>query len=134
MSSLSAPPPAPPPLSVPASTAAPTVRVRLGELAATAALSVKGVSAMAPDPRGVHKTPAAGGELTGVGAAATAGGRYEVNLHLRAELVPLHPLAERVRESVQRAASRAYLAAALGPVSVFFEDLAHPLDDEPGAG
>jgi len=132
MSSLSAPSPAPQP-SVPASTVAPTVRVRLAELAVAGALSVNGVSAMAADPRGVHKTPATGGELTGVGAAVTVDGRYEVTLHLRAELVPLHPLAERVRESVQRMASRARLGDALGAVSISFEDVAHPLAAEPGA-
>ncbi len=132
MSSLSAPPPGPQP-SAPASTVAPTVRVRLAELAVAAALSVKGVSAMAADPRGVHKTPAAGGELTGVGAAVTGDGRYELTLHLRAELVPLHPLAERVRESVRRMASKAALEDALGPVSIAFEDVAHPLVVEPGA-
>ncbi len=124
MSSTSTPPSAPPTLAASAAGVRPSVRVQLAELAVEAALSVPGVSAMEADPQGVHKTPAPGGELKGVGAAVTADGRYEIGLHLQAELVPLHPLGDRVRQAVQRAASGAGLGEALGRVTVSFEDLA----------
>ena len=55
---------------------------------------------------------------------AGEGGRYDVDLHLVARLVPLPHLAERVRSRVTKAVQRAGLAERLGPVSIRFEDLA----------
>lgn len=56
-------------------------------------------------------------------AAAISGGRFGVELHLIAELVPLRPLAERVRSAVEAATTAAGLEAALGPVDIAVDDV-----------
>lgn len=67
-----------------------------------------------------------GERIPGVVVAALGDGRHAVTLHLIAEPVPLHPLADSVRAAVERAAAAGSLSAALGPVDVAFEDIAQP--------
>jgi hypothetical protein len=101
-------------------------RVRVARVALAAALEVDGVAAAHVPALGPPSTQSSGGRVEGVTAVAGEGGRYEVGLHLVARPVPLHPLGERVRRRVVGAVARAGLAERLGPVSVFFEDLAAP--------
>ena len=100
-------------------------RVLLARTAIAAALMVDGVvEAHAPEKGGVVTGSSGGAAIQGVRVLAGEGGRYDVDLHLVARLVPLPPLAERVRSRVTKAAQRAGLADRLGPVSIRFEDLA----------
>jgi hypothetical protein len=104
-------------------------RVALARLALTAALAqpgVVGAQAGAGLPR-VTSTRS-GGLLSGVAVSAAAGGRYEVDLRLVAELVPLDQLADRVRARLATAAKRKGLAALLGAVNIEFVDLAAATD------
>ncbi len=64
----------------------------------------------------------AGGRLEGVMCIAAPEGGYEVSVRLVAGLVSLHPLGERVRAAVVRAARLAGIE--LAGVSVHFADLA----------
>lgn len=111
----------------PAPVVGPSRRLRLALLAARAAQGTAGVSGLVADPRGVHATVSPSGTLPGVGITALPGGRFEVALHLRSELVPLYPLGDRVRKEITRVAVEAGLGSALGPISVEFEDVSHPL-------
>jgi hypothetical protein len=98
-------------------------RVRLARAARQAALTVRGVRALDAGPAGTFVTGASHGErLDGVTCIAAPEGGYEVSLRLIAGLVPLHPLAERVRAAVVRVASFAVIE--LVSVSVHFADLA----------
>jgi len=104
-------------------------RVALARLALAAALAqpgVVGAQAGAGLPR-VTSTRS-GSLLSGVAVFAAAGGRYEVDLRLVAELVPLDQLADRVRARLATAAKRKGLAALLGAVNIEFVDLAAPAD------
>src|SRR5512142_2653828 len=98
-------------------------RVRLARAALDAALRDPGVVRGDTGPLGVVRTRDGAGALAGVTVAAEAGGRYSVDLHLVARLVPLRPLADGVTERVRVAASRAGLAAVLGTVSVYIDDV-----------
>ncbi len=98
-------------------------RVELARLALAEALATNGVIGAVEGRRGFWVTVCNGERLGGVTARALPDGRYEIALHLVGRLlVPLHPLAERVRSRVERAASEAGLADALGPVDIAFED------------
>ncbi len=103
----------------------PTDRVRLAEVALAAALKVEGVVSLHASPGG-GSTRGSGRRLDGVSVVAGGDERFDVALHLVTRIVPLHPLAERVRERVSRAAGRSGLGDRLGPVDVRIEDLAEP--------
>jgi hypothetical protein len=120
---MPAPPRAPQPAPEPAE---PSERARLARLALDAALGVDGVVSPHTGPGGTRVTSDRGERLPGVTAAALAGGRYSVELHLVTRVVPLHELADRVRSRVVRAASTAGLEDALGPVHVTIEDVVVP--------
>jgi hypothetical protein len=101
----------------------PSDRVRLARAALSAALAAPKVvrGDAGPDPQRV--TVDAGERLVGVLAIAEPDGRYEIELRLVAELVPLHALAEEVRVRVRRAAAHAGLDALLGEVNIEFGGL-----------
>lgn len=107
-------------------TAGPSERAQLARVALTAALGVDGVVSSHAGPGGTRVTEDRGERLPGVLATALAGGGYGIELHLVTEVVPLFPLAERVRSRVERAASSAGLAHVLGPVDVTIEDVVMP--------
>jgi hypothetical protein len=109
----------------PASTE-PSERVQLARVALDAALGVDGVVSSHAGPLGVWVTADREERLPGVLATALAGGGYGVELHLVTEVVPLPPLADRVRSSVQRAASSAGLSAVLGRVDIAIDDVVMP--------
>lgn len=98
-------------------------RVRLAQVALAAALAVPDV-VRGEAGAGFPRMTAGGSELLmGVSATAQSDGRYAIDLRLIAGLVPLRPLADRVRERVQAAAARAGLGASLGSVDVEFADV-----------
>lgn len=98
-----------------------SLRVRLAELAAGAAIAVPGVAGLRTSRLGLHVTGGAGQRVDGVVVTALRNGSYEVDLHLVCELVALPALAERVRAGVLDAAAGAGLGEALGPVHVRIE-------------
>jgi hypothetical protein len=104
----------------------PSERVQLARLALDAALGVDGVVSSDAGPLGTWVTADRGERLPGVVATALADGVYGVELHLVTEVVPLRPLAERVRSSVEQAVSSAGLAQLLGPVDITVEDVVLP--------
>lgn len=104
----------------------PSARVRLARLALDAALAVDGVVRSDPGPLRVRITAEGQDRVPGVVSAALADGRYEVSLYLVTLMVPLHPLADRIRSRVARAASQAGLDDLLGPIDIAFEDLVEP--------
>jgi hypothetical protein len=99
-------------------------RVELARLALAQALALDGVVRADAGPLGTRITLDGREPLAGVTAAALADGRYGVTLHLVSRVVPLRPLADRIRARIKRGASRAGLEDALGPIDIFFEDLA----------
>jgi hypothetical protein len=103
--------------------AAPSERVRLARVAHNAALGVNGVVAADAGRFGTRVTADGEERLPGVLVTARAGGGYAVELHLVCDVVPLRPLAERIREQVERAAAGAGLAHALGHVDITIEDV-----------
>ena len=103
--------------------AVPSERVMLARVALDAALSVNGVVSGDAGRFGTWVTADGEERLPGVLVTARAGGGFAVELHLVAQVVPLHPLAERIREQVARAAAGAGLADVLGNVDVTFEDV-----------
>ncbi|CAN5261428.1 hypothetical protein BH18ACT14_BH18ACT14_11310 [soil metagenome] len=97
--------------------------MELARLALAEALATNGVIGAVEGPRGLWLTVSEGEQLGGVTAVALPDGRYEIGLHLVGRLlVPLHPLAERIRSRIERAATEAGLADALGPIDIAFED------------
>ena len=110
--------------------AAPSERVLLARLALDAALGVPGVVSADAGRFGTRVTADREERLFGVLATALADGGYAVELYLVSEAVPLHPLADRIRERVERAAASAGLAAALRYVDIAIEDVVTP--DETG--
>lgn len=118
MSSPASEPARPPAASRPLS-----VRVQLARLALESALAVDGIVGSDPGPRGVRVTVDGRERLPGVTSMARADGTYGLALHLVTRVVPLHPLADRVRSRVARAAARAGLAERLGPLDITIEDV-----------
>ena len=106
--------------------APPSERVQLARLALDAALGVDGVVSVHAGPLETWVTADREERLPGVLVTAVAGGGYGVELHLVTSVVPLLPLADRVRSEVERAASSAGLADVLGPVDVAIEDVVVP--------
>ncbi len=101
----------------------PSGRGELARLALEAALAVDGVVRSEGGPRGAWVTEVEGERVAGVVAAAQADGRYAVALHLVARPVPLHQLAERIRDRVLRSADRAGLGPSVGTIHVSIEDV-----------
>lgn len=101
-------------------------RVELARLALTQALSVDAVLHATAGPLGTRSTLDGRERLGGVTAAALSDGRYGVTLHLVVHVVPLRPLAHRIRARIERGAARAGLENALGPIDIVFEDVAEP--------
>lgn len=100
-------------------------RVRVASAALEAALAVPGVAGADAGPLGAHVTGVGGGErLEGVICAATEGGGYALSLRLICEAVPLHPLADEIREAVEASAADAGASRAPETVSIAFVDLA----------
>ncbi len=98
-------------------------RTELSRLALAEALATNGVIGAVEGPRGLWVTVSDGERLGGVTALALRDGRYEIGLHLVGRLlVPLHPLAARIRSRIERAAAEAGLAHVLGPIEIAFED------------
>lgn len=87
-----------------------SVRVRLEETARAAAQAEDHVVSVSSG-RG------------GVSAFAEPGGRYSVTVAIVAEIVPLLPLADRLREQIRLAAVAAGLGDELGCVDVKFENV-----------
>ncbi len=108
--------------------AAPSERVLLARLALDAALGVPGVVSGDPGRSGTRVTADREERLPGVLATALADGGYAVELYLVTEAVPLHPLADRIRERVEGAVASAGLAAALRYVDVAIEDVVTPVE------
>lgn len=115
--------PAPPSPSQPEAAAAPSERVLLARLALDAALGVPGVVSGHAGRFGTRVTVDRDERLAGVVATALAEGGYAVELYLVSEAVPLHPLAARIRERVERNAASAGLGDALAYVDVAIEDV-----------
>ena len=112
----------------PAAGPAPAVseRVELARLALRQALSAEGIVRADAGPLGTRITLDGHERLGGVTAAALSDGRYSVPLHLVARVVPLLPLARRIRAGIERGAARAGLEQVLGPIDIVFEDVAAP--------
>lgn len=91
----------------------------IARAASAAALGEKGVVRGHDGGDGRYAT-IVGDRLPGVVVVALRGGRYSVDLYLTAELVPLDPLAERIREAVRRDVRAIELEELLGPVNVAF--------------
>ncbi|MBA2566876.1 MAG: hypothetical protein ACR2IN_05615 [Thermoleophilaceae bacterium] len=94
----------------------------MARLALDAARSLDGV-VDSTSGRGRWVTPDRNGVVPGAIAVVRADGRFDVELHLVADLVPLHPLGERIRDRVERDARVAGVADLIGPVHVAFEDV-----------
>lgn len=108
-----------------------SARLELARLALAEALATNGVIGAVEGPRGFWVTASDGERVAGVTAVALPDGRYEIGLHLVGRLlVPLHPLAERVRSRIGRAATEAGLAYVLGPIDVAFEDTSESAEIE----
>lgn len=98
-------------------------RVRLAHLALDAALAVDGVHAADAGPRGMHLTVSGASVVRGVRVAAEPGGRYSVDLGLRARMVALPALADAVRARIARSAQIAGSEDLVGSISVTFHDV-----------
>lgn len=116
MASESGKPPAASPEKPPSRAAA------VARLALDAARSLDGV-VDATSGRGRWITPDRNGVVPGAIAVVRPDGRFDVELHLVAGVVPLHPLGERIRDRVERDARVAGVGELIGPVHVAFEDV-----------
>ena len=109
---------------------APSTAARLARLARETTLGVEGVAATSAGVVGLRGTPDRGEIISGVVATALREG-YELSLYLVAEVVPLHALADRVREAVRARVTAELPGLTLGPISVAFEDIAEPSSARP---
>jgi len=108
------------PAEVPASA---SVRLRLAAIARAAALATRGVVGLDAGRAGLRMTASEGLRVDGVVCTALSDGRYQLSVHLVAEVVALRPLADAVRARVERDVAIAGLADRLGPVNVAVEDI-----------
>lgn len=90
--------------------AAASVRARLEQVARSAATAEPGVFVVSSGSDGVF-------------AVAEPGGRYDVTVAIVADIVPLLPLADRLRAQILRAAEAAGLGDELGRVEVRVDDV-----------
>ncbi|MBW3579390.1 MAG: hypothetical protein KY462_16965 [Actinobacteria bacterium] len=95
-------------------------RDRLAQTAVDAALGVEGVAGLAPPTPGRSSL---GPLFAGIDVVAEGRDRYGLTLHLAADLVPLIPVADAVRDAVATAAQRAGLGDELGRIDVRFESV-----------
>jgi hypothetical protein len=95
---------------------------KVARLARDAARSLDEVAG-ATSGGGRWATPDRDGAVEGAIAVARPDGRFDVELHLVARLVPLHALGERIRERIDRDARRAGIVELLGPVDIVFENV-----------
>jgi hypothetical protein len=102
---------------------APSLAARVARAAREAALGVEGVAEVTAGPLSRWVTPDRNDPVRGVVVTALPGGAYELALYLVAEPVPLHALADRVRERARGAVTEAAPGLRLGPIAVAFEDL-----------
>lgn len=107
----------------PASDASVSARRRVARVALEAALDVDGVVAGCDGPLGLRATRD-GAERLGVVSTADAAGGYSVSLHLIVRLVPLEPLAGRIRAGVEAALAAVALNGELAQLDIVFEDIA----------
>jgi hypothetical protein len=98
-------------------------RGALARIALAASLAQGDVVGTAVGPNGVWVTEVESERLPGVVAAAQANGTYAIELHLIARPVPLHALAERIRERIRRSAEQIQLGDVLGSIDVSIEDI-----------
>jgi hypothetical protein len=98
----------------------PTDRMLIAGAAIATALGEAGVVRGHDGGDGRYATIVGSERLPGVVVAALRGGRYSVDLYLTAELVPLGPLAGRLREAVRRNVRAIGLEELLGPVDISF--------------
>jgi len=110
-------------------TAPDSARVRLARLSLDAALAVEGVLSGDVGSRGMHVTAGGTSVVRGVRVAAEPGGRYSVDLGLRARMVALPALADAVRERIARSAGLSGAGDQLGAIDVTFHDV-----EDAGAG
>ncbi len=96
----------------PQAPAANSDRMRLAELVHDAAVGVPGVIDTDRGASGLFMSSGGGHQVAGVTCAAAAGGGYDVALRLRCQMVPLLPLADAVRVTVQCAARSAGITIA----------------------
>lgn len=98
--------------------------MRLARVALEAALGVDGVTGADSGNAGLLATFDGLDRLSGVLATADQEDKVSISLNLVVSLVPLRPLADRVRASVVSAAGAAGLGQSLGPVDIVFADVA----------
>jgi hypothetical protein len=98
----------------------PTDRMLIAGAAIAAALGEAGVVSGHDGGDGRYATIVGSERLPGVVVVALKDGRYSVDLYLTAELVPLGPLAGRLREAVRRNVKAIGLGELLGPVDITF--------------
>jgi hypothetical protein len=96
-------------------------RMLLARLAQDAALVATGVVETDAGPGGTFTSVGDGERIEGVRVTADDAGRFDVGLRLICEPVPLIALGERLREEIERRATRAGLA--LGRVDVVIAEL-----------
>lgn len=102
---------------------APSLAARVARAARGAVVGVEGIADVTAGPFGRHVTPDRNSAVAGVVATALPHGAYELELHLVAQPVPLHALADRVRHGVRAGLAEALPEVGIGPISVAFEDL-----------
>jgi hypothetical protein len=106
--------------ATPSRVGGPTDRMLIAGTAIAAALGEAGVVRGHDGGDGRYATIVGSERLPGVVVAALKGGGYSVDLYLTTELVPLGPLAGRLREAVRRNVKAIGLEELLGPVDITF--------------
>ena len=99
-------------------------RLRIATLARDAALTVAGVDGLDAGPARTFVTAGAGEVVGGVNCVAAPEGGYDVSLQLVCEIVPLHPLADRVRDAIAAATAEEQLVAQT--VTIRITDVVEP--------
>lgn len=118
----------PPAVSAGGPPAVASARSRLAQLALDSALGFEQVSRGVRGPGGAWTTSYADRPLDGVVAAAAAGGRYSIELHLSVAWPPgsLPQLGDRLRAAITEGARNEGLESALGAIHIAFEDIDPP--------
>ena len=119
-------PPVVAPAGVAVAPAASSTRATLARLAHAAAIATTGVADTTSGRAGLWVTMDGAKRIPGVVSTALPDGTYGVELHLTAGLLPLHPLADAVREAVGGAIRAAGLGGSLGPIDIAIDDIAAP--------
>ena len=122
----------PPAAAVPAKP--PSRAAAIARLALDAACAFQGVLGGTSGRGARWKTPDRDGAVLGAIAVARADGRFDVELHLIARPVPLHPLGERIRDRIDRDARKAGVSELVGPIHIAFEDIEEKPQSSASAG